>query len=132
MTLIPKYLWSIIASIFFIFSAPILVLGIFKQFYPADPDVVFSKFPSLFPAKWEKISSSNTFSEFLDKTSVVRNKVFLLSGNFAKGDLIGEPQEPVPIATIANQGSVVELTIQATCEAANMVTPNHKPYLDNI
>lgn len=50
-----------------------MAYGVLQIAFPSDPDVVYVKSPSLFAAKWEKVASADDFSEYIDKSKVVRN-----------------------------------------------------------
>lgn len=53
-------------SIVAIFVAPVLVYIGFKQQFPMDPESIYIKSPSLFSGKWERVSFSENFSEYVD------------------------------------------------------------------
>lgn len=64
---------TIFLTIGSICAMPFMAYGTLQLAFPSDPDVVYVKSPSLFAAKWEKVASADDFSEYIDKSKVVRN-----------------------------------------------------------
>jgi len=61
---------SIYLTVGFLLCLPALVYAGFKQQFPSEPDIVYVKAPGLFAGKWDKVASSNDFTEYLNKSSV--------------------------------------------------------------
>jgi hypothetical protein len=157
---------NIYLIIFAVFSIPSIVLGIFRNQYPIDPDIVYVKSPNLFAEKWEKVGATNEFSQYIVKSRVIKNddltitvsvmrnysgikrkvkddiktqyhsevvnmdincfhqtyktnKTYLLSGYFANGSLIEEPQEDFSMPNRVNRGTIGESLIEIACQIAN-------------
>lgn len=64
-------------SLYLSFSAilitPYLAYLAMQAISSSDPDFVYVNEPSLFAAKWEKVASSNEFTEYLDPTRIDKN-----------------------------------------------------------
>jgi len=56
-----------------VIALPILIYGIFTKQYPTDPDFIYVPAPNLFAAKWEKVGESETFSQYLNKSKIIKN-----------------------------------------------------------
>lgn len=61
------------ATIGLILVLPILAFGSLQKYYPNDPDIVYVKDPSIFSGKWQKIASSNNFSEYIESSKIEVN-----------------------------------------------------------
>ena len=55
-----------------VIALPILIYGIFTKQYPTDPDFIYVPAPNLFAAKWEKVGESDTFSQYLNKSKIIK------------------------------------------------------------
>lgn len=64
---------TILLTIGSICTIPFMAYGALQLAFPSDPDIVYVKSPSLFAAKWEKVASADDFSEYIDKSKVIRN-----------------------------------------------------------
>lgn len=56
-----------------VIALPVLIYGIFTKQYPTDPDFIYVPAPNLFAAKWEKVGESETFSQYLNKSKIIKN-----------------------------------------------------------
>jgi hypothetical protein len=65
-----KLVYSVIGIILVI---PMLAFGVLQKYYPNDPDLLYIKEPSLFSGKWQKVSSSNNFSEYIEPNKMEIN-----------------------------------------------------------
>jgi hypothetical protein len=64
---------SIFITISFILILPYLAYVGLQAIYPSDPDIVYVKQPNLFSGTWEKTASSDSFSEYIDRTKIEKN-----------------------------------------------------------
>jgi len=58
-----KFVYTVIGIILIL---PMLAFGALQKYYPNDPDIIYIKEPSLFSGKWQKVGSSDNFSEYLE------------------------------------------------------------------
>jgi len=70
---------SIYLTVGFLLCLPALVYAGFKQQFPSEPDIVYVKAPGLFAGKWDKVASSDEFTEYLNKHSVIGNEEMTVS-----------------------------------------------------
>lgn len=52
---------------------PMLAFGALQKYYPNDPDIIYIKEPSLFSGKWQKVGSSDNFSEYIEPNKMEAN-----------------------------------------------------------
>lgn len=52
---------------------PYLAYSTIQAIEPCDPDFVYVKEPSLFAAKWQKVASSENFSEYINPVKIEQN-----------------------------------------------------------
>jgi hypothetical protein len=70
---------SIYLTVGFLLCLPALVYAGFKQQFPSEPDIVYVKAPGLFAGKWDKVGSSDDFTEYLNKPSLTVNEDMTIS-----------------------------------------------------
>lgn len=70
---------SIYLTVGFLLCLPALVYAGFKQQFPSEPDIVYVKAPGLFAGKWDKVASSDVFTEYLNKPSITANDDMTIS-----------------------------------------------------
>jgi hypothetical protein len=68
----------VVYSICGIFFFPILVYGAFINQHYSDPNVVYVKPPSLFSGKWEKIGSTDKFTEYFNTSKIFSDEDLLV------------------------------------------------------
>lgn len=65
---------SIYLTVGFLLCLPALVYAGFKQQFPNDPDIVYVKAPGLFAGKWDRVASTDDFTEYLSKPSITADE----------------------------------------------------------
>lgn len=65
---------SIYLTVGFLLCLPALVYAGLKQQFPNDPDIIYVKAPGLFAGKWDKVASTDDFTEYLNKPSITADE----------------------------------------------------------